>query len=592
MLTNFQFLNNDFNQLLLEKSIIQHFSYNTVDLFLQELMFLGFEYALNYSFSLNLENFKSFFYLSSILRKHENLKLTYLWSYSLSSIKIFNINNNNSILSFKKFFELIETYKQINPISNSLHLMVTTGAKANWSQLLQLIGFRGYLSNVKGYLYEIPIMQNFQKGLNFYEYFISCYGARKGVIDTALKTADSGYLTRRLYESSREVIIKEFNCGTNSSIYCNIILDITGKKQSHKKFLEGKSFNFGESLKKNILYKLNEEKNIYITSSFFSKIKNLNLNLQGIYNWISGRNICDKCYGLNNKLNNLGESVGALAAQSIGEPGTQLTLRTFHTGGVFTDIQKNLKYKNSTIFNKFNSKLFLNFKILSFKKKYKNLNNNKFINNDFILFKENGSLNLIDKEKNLNLKNIINNINIKNNNFLLKYKDYYNIKKYISLKFISALFLNSNQNIYKQNQLISTYPLDIFINQLHNNKIFNQKFSFSDSYQIINYKSIFYLHKNKINQWLLTNLNTNITFVNKKDSLILLSKNKLICNFNNKYFNILKLKNGFISKSFLHKYLNYNLIKTTFKIKNINYYKFNISNKNIQKFYINSKGFY
>ncbi|KAF8819416.1 putative Rna polymerase C1 [Cardiosporidium cionae] len=240
----------------------------------------GFDYALKYSFSLNLESFKNYFYLNELLRKNENIRLTSLWKYSTSNITSFNLTFKTSKI-FTKFFEFIDEYKKINSKDTTLHLMITTG-------------IRGYLSNIQGHLYEIPVMQNFSKGLNLYEYFISCYGARKGVIDTAIKTADSGYLTRRLIEVSR----------TKTTLYYNCNLDL------------------------------------------------------------SGRTICNQCYNYNisSNRNNLGESVGILAAQSIGEPGTQLTLRTFHTGGVFTQLKTN-KYKNKRlefdssirpfIFNKF-----------------------------------------------------------------------------------------------------------------------------------------------------------------------------------------------------------------------------------------------
>nr|QEM01785.1 plastid-encoded DNA-directed RNA polymerase beta''A [Nephromyces sp. ex Molgula occidentalis] len=572
MFINFQILNNNFNQNLLEEYIIKYFSYNKIDLFLQELMFLGFEYILN--FSLNLENFKNYFYTAPLLRKFDNSKLTYLWSYSNSTINIFNFNKK-SILSFKKFFELIETFNKINPITNSLYLMVTTGAKINWIQLLQLIGFRGYLSNVKGFLYEIPIMQNFNRGLNIYEYFISSFGSRKGIIDTAIKTADSGYLTRRLIETTRDIIIKEYNCGTKTNLIFKTILNIKGNIEYNLNFLEGKNFNYGLNIKKNLIYKLKNNKYPFINKNLFF----INyMNLKGIYNWISGRNICNVCFGLNNnKLNNLGESIGVLSAQTIGEPGTQLTLRTFHTGGVFTNLKNNIKSKNIYIFKNFKSKLFLNYKILSLKKNYQNIKFYKkkvtFIYDIFNL-KKLGIFNILKKD----LK------------FFIKYKNLYNIKQIINLKFISTLFLNSKYNLYNYNQLLLYYPLDIILKNLTKNYI-SQKFNISKSYQIINHKSIYLLNKNKTNLWVIKNLNVNYIYTKILNTMILNINKKLICNFNNKYFNILKIKYGYIYKIFIYKYLKYNIIKNTFRIKFINYYKLNIYKKNINKLYVNYIGF-
>nr|QEM01904.1 plastid-encoded DNA-directed RNA polymerase beta''A [Nephromyces sp. ex Molgula occidentalis] len=570
MFINFQILNNNFNQNLLEEYIIKYFSYNNIDLFLQELMFLGFEYVLN--FSLNLENFKNYFYIAPLLRKFDNLKLTYLWSYSKNTINIFTFNKK-SILSFKKFFELIETFNKINPITNSLYLMVTTGAKINWIQLLQLIGFRGYLSNVRGFLYEIPIMQNFNKGLNIYEYFISWFGTRKGIIDTAIKTADSGYLTRRLVETTRDIIVKEYYWGTKTNLIFNINLNIKGNIEEYNSiFLKGKFFNYGLNLKKNLIYKLKKNKYSFINFS----LSNINyINLKGIYNWISGRNICNNCFGLNNnKLNNLGESIGILSAQTIGEPGTQLTLRTFHTGGVFTKLKNNFKIKNIYLFKNFKSKLFLNYKILILKKNYLNLNfykKNYIYLYDFFNLKIKGFFFILKK----NLK------------ILIKYKNLYNIKQYIHIKFISTLFLNSQYNIYKYNQLIIYYPLDIILKNLIRNYT-NNKFNILNSYQIINHKSIYLLNKNKINFWVIKNLNINYIYTKLLKTKLLNKNKKLICNFNNKYFNIFKIKYGYIYKIFIYKYLKYNIIKNTFKIKIINYYKLNIYKKNINKFYINS----
>nr|QEM01815.1 plastid-encoded DNA-directed RNA polymerase beta''A [Nephromyces sp. ex Molgula occidentalis] len=553
----FQFLTNNQNQFILEKSIINSFSYDTSSQFLQELMFLGFEYALNYSFSLNLENFKNHFYLSPLLRKNNNLKFTYLWRYSSNIIKIFDINKKNT-QSFIKFFEFINTYKTLNPVANSLHFMINSGAKANWGQLLQLIGFRGYLSNINGYLYEIPIMQNFNKGLNLYEYFISCYGTRKGVIDTALKTADSGYLTRRLIETGRNIIIKEYNCGTKNYISYDKVCDHIGNIDPNKLYLQGKYLNEIIDLNKNIIYK--SDNKISLNNELFLKISSLKLKLTGVYSCISGRNICNNCFGQNNKNNNLGESIGILAAQTIGEPATQLTLRTFHTGGVFTKLNDKIKFEKNNNFNKFNLKLNLNMKVLSFKKLFKS-NLNKYKNNfnkELISFNDTGI--------------------IKNFGYYKQYSNFYNVKKLVKLKF---KYLNYNiNNIYNENQLYPIYIIDKFNKLLKKNNIVPQNLIFKDSYEIINNKLIILITKNKINQWILKTLNTDIIFFNSLKTIFLNNKSKIITNFNNYYLNNLQIKEGWALKfSNIVSNLNYKIFKLQFKLKTHPYNIYNTSTK-------------
>nr|QEM01614.1 plastid-encoded DNA-directed RNA polymerase beta''A [Nephromyces sp. ex Molgula occidentalis] len=585
MLLNFQILTNNFNQSILEKNFIKYFSYNKIDLFLQELMFLGFEYAFTYSFSLNIENFKNYFFLTSLLRKYDNLKYTYLWGYNLMSVKLMDFNNK-SFLSFKKFFELIKTYSKINPISNSLHLMINTGAKANWTQLLQLIGFRGYLSNAKGYLYEIPIMQNFQKGLNIYEYFISCYGARKGILDTAIKTSDSGYLTRRLVESSRDIIIKEYNCGTNTSLTSHSLIDITGQIKFPIKFLEGKKFNFCYNFKKTLLYK--SKKYLYFSSNtkkVYYKLKNWNINLSGVFNWISGKMICKQCLGLNYKFNKLGESLGILSAHSISEPGTQLTLRTFHTGGVVTDLIKHLKIKTLISWIKFNYKLFLNFKFLSLKNKFKIWNNYKTLNlnQGYLIWKDKIIITLIWTKNNFIIQNLFNNFKLNNYSYKIQYKNFYNIKYFISLKFLSIFSRTYKPFLINFNQLITLYPLDFILTRFNNNYIYNPYFTNNYSYQIFNQKNIFLLEKNKTNQWLVKNLNTNIIYMKKIEFILLGFSKKLLYKWNNNYINLLKLKKGYTYKTFLYNYLNYYIIKVNFNIKSLYYYKKHLFNYIINK---------
>nr|QEM01874.1 plastid-encoded DNA-directed RNA polymerase beta''A [Nephromyces sp. ex Molgula occidentalis] len=588
----FQINNNLLQQNNLEKYILKYFSIKSSSHFLQELMFLGFEYASKYSFSLNLESFKSYIYLFPLITKNENLKLTYLWSYWNSNINYFE-NNFKSNLLFNNFFKFINTYKQINPITNSLHLMINTGAKANWIQCLQLIGIRGYLSNSKGTLYNIPIMQNFGKGLKLYEYFISCYGARKGILDTSIKTADSGYLTRRVLEVSRDVVIKEYFWGTNSSFFCDFILDIYGNLIYPDSILEGKFLIY--KLNKNLSNLFKNKKNLLITKFVINYIFNLNLklNFRGLLNCQAGRNICNTCYGykISNKINNIGESIGILAAQTIGEPATQLTLRTFHTGGVFTNLTKDITFNllKKSSFRNYN--LNSNFKILSFKSKY-NLNyfvnKSKIIQDSFLSFCLNNKGILINTQTNVFKNDFFKFINLTNTTLIYS-KTLNNIKKYINLKFNFAYF-NKFNTIYKQNQKIL---LNLFNNNFNKTLNSQKYFKFIESKQIFNHKTIYFLHKNVNNKWLVKNLNNNIIYNKNILTKLLLNKSKIYIFNNNKYLNLIKIKNINISKiSFLENFYNYIILKSKFKKQYSIYKQQNLNTLNKFNYFINSKGYY
>nr|QEM01673.1 plastid-encoded DNA-directed RNA polymerase beta''A [Nephromyces sp. ex Molgula occidentalis] len=529
------FVNSGINQIKLENNILKYFYFETCLKFIHELMFLGFEYSSKYSFSLNIDSTKSYFYLNSILKNKENLRLIYLWTNSLISKFYFFENSKKSKILFKKFFKLLNNYKQINPISNSLHLMSNTGAKANWFQICQIIGFRGYLSNSQGFLYEIPIMQNFGKGLKTYEFFISCYGARKGIIDTALKTADSGYLTRRLVEIGRDVIIKEDNWYSKSFFYIHKILNINGNLD----FLNNLYFNekyFYFYLIKSTLFN-----QFILYKKFFNKkiLKDffkLKLFLKTISNCNSGRTFWNKCFGLKNVL---GNSVGILVGQSIGERGTQLTLRTFHTGGVFIDIKNNININYNTLICK---KYLLKFNI--FKKDKINFKKINFYNSGLLKFKiiKNNKYNYFFNHRNFNnfISNLKLKLNIYNNNFL--------------------------NTIYKSYQIIPTIKFKSFN--------FEHKVSFKyyminkDINQILTNKIIYLLFKNSSKNWILKNINTNIYYNKKLNYCNIYKKQNLVLNNLNNYFKFLQIYKNFISKiSFLNLKINNNYFIFKFKIR-------------------------
>ena len=226
---------------------------------------------------------------------------------------------------------------------NSVYMMAFSGARGNLSQVRQLVAMRGLMADPQGKIIELPIESNFKEGLNVTEYIISSYGARKGLVDTALRTADSGYLTRRLADVAQEVIIKEYDCGTDRWLMFQDIGDRDKKIVALKERLIGRVS--AEAL---IHPKTKEkivERNDEITPSKAAEIVNAGITrvkLRSPVGCLNHYGVCRLCYGwslTNNRLVDIGEAVGIIAAQSIGEPGTQLTMRTFHTGGVFSRVE-------------------------------------------------------------------------------------------------------------------------------------------------------------------------------------------------------------------------------------------------------------
>ena len=221
---------------------------------------------------------------------------------------------------------------------NPIHMMVDSGARGSTSQLRQLAGMRGLIANTAGKTIEVPIRANYREGLNILEYFISSRGARKGLADTALRTADSGYLTRRLVDVSQDVIIRDDDCGCHDGIVVSKIMDGNRVLEPLEERLTGRFVvdpvvdpKTGEVLM---------EADRMMTSDDAKRIVDAGIESVKIRSLItckSRHGVCRKCYGANLAFNEpvqVGEAVGIIAAQSIGEPGTQLTMRTFLTGGV------------------------------------------------------------------------------------------------------------------------------------------------------------------------------------------------------------------------------------------------------------------
>jgi len=232
---------------------------------------------------------------------------------------------------------LVEALDSFNPLT----MMYKSGARGNINQIRQLAGMRGLMANTSGRTIEIPIKANFREGLNVLEYFISTHGARKGLADTALRTADSGYLTRRLVEVSQDVIVREHDCGTHEGIEIQAIMDGLEVIESLKDRIVGRFA--AEDIVHPETGEIIIQANNMIKEDVANKIDKAGITkvkIRSVLTCHSEYGVCACCYGSDlatGELVNVGESVGIIAAQSIGEPGTQLTMRTFHTGGVAGD---------------------------------------------------------------------------------------------------------------------------------------------------------------------------------------------------------------------------------------------------------------
>ncbi|AST94036.1 MULTISPECIES: DNA-directed RNA polymerase subunit beta' [Sutcliffiella] len=227
------------------------------------------------------------------------------------------------------------------PSLNHIFMMSDSGARGNASNFTQLAGMRGLMANPSGRIIELPIKSSFREGLTVLEYFISTHGARKGLADTALKTADSGYLTRRLVDVAQDVIVREEDCGTDRGLEVSSLKDGTEVVEKLEERL------IGRYARKNVKHpetgEILVEENGLITEDIAKIIVDAGIEttwIRSVFTCNTRHGVCKKCYGRNLATGlevEVGEAVGIIAAQSIGEPGTQLTMRTFHTGGVAGD---------------------------------------------------------------------------------------------------------------------------------------------------------------------------------------------------------------------------------------------------------------
>ena len=233
--------------------------------------------------------------------------------------------------------EITKASQNLFDVSSSLFSIINSGARGSWAQMIQIMGMKGLVINPAGEIIELPVKANFQEGLDVLEYFISTHGTRKGLSDTALRTASAGYLTRRLVDVAQDVIINEDDCGDTEGL-------MLSQEDADNMGESLQTLIFGRTLIKDIKHPKTGKALIkageIINNNQLAKLKDLELKAVHVRSLLSCKTLrgaCKQCYGLDlayNKAVEKGVAAGIIAAQSIGEPGTQLTMRTFHTGGV------------------------------------------------------------------------------------------------------------------------------------------------------------------------------------------------------------------------------------------------------------------
>ena len=323
-----------------------------------ELKILGFKYATQAGISISIEDLRVPCIKNTMLQtanqEISNTEKFYLKGKITNVERFQKIIDTWNITSEMLKDEVVLFFKQYDPL-NSVYIMAFSGARGNLSQVRQLVGMRGLMSDSSGEIMNLPIEKNFREGLTITDYLMSGYGARKGIVDTALKTANSGYLTRRLIDVAQDIIIREKDCLTPHSF---ILININGNTKIIDSVYEQV---LGRLINKPIYdpktNRLIAEINTQITPKLIRTFKQREIQKFYIRSPLTCslyRAICQKCYGWDLSSENLidmGEAIGIIAGQSIGEPGTQLTMRTFHTGGIFTSEanQQLISPKNGTI---------------------------------------------------------------------------------------------------------------------------------------------------------------------------------------------------------------------------------------------------
>lgn len=483
-----------------------------------ELKYLGFKYASQAGISISIEDLRIPFVKNLMLEKANkeilNSEKIYLKGKITEVERFQKIIDTWSLTSESLKEQVIYYFKNYDPL-NSVYIMAFSGARGNLSQVRQLVGMRGLMSDPSGEIMNLPIKKNFREGLTITDYLMSGYGARKGIVDTALKTANSGYLTRRLIDVGQDILIREKDCLTTHSFLLSLEQNDNPKTKNliYDKLL-------GRILSKAVYdvttKKLIAQSNVQITPNLIKTFKKhlikefyirspLTCNLY--------RSICQKCYGwdlANENLVDIGEAIGILAGQSIGEPGTQLTMRTFHTGGIFTSEAR------QQIVSPVNG-------IIRFYKMLKTVLLRTNRGEDVLITKNSGSILLIPEDKNQKLIRI----EVLRNTILFPKNN-----QYISKDTVIGEVINKNKQIKVEiKPILSDKCGEIFIprlkkkiNSLNNNKLIwilsgqlynsprNSFINFSADYKL-NRKS--YIFRTK----LINHYGGSVEFINNKKNL-------------------------------------------------------------------------
>jgi DNA-directed RNA polymerase subunit beta' len=326
---------------------------------LDEVKALGFHYATRAGISIGIEDLLIPSEKGKLVEVAEREVLKVESQYQEGAItkgerynKVIEIWSNVTEKVADEMIRGIEKQNREGLEFNPIYIMADSGARGSKQQIRQLAGMRGLMAKPSGEIIETPIKANFREGLTVLQYFISTHGARKGLADTALKTADSGYLTRRLVDVAQDVIISEEDCGTLNGIYVGPIVESGEIIEPLRDRIVGRvSLDEIKDYEGNAIVGVNEE----ITENLASEIQAAGVErvkIRSVLTCESRRGVCVRCYGRNlgtGTMVELGEAVGVIAAQSIGEPGTQLTMRTFHIGGTASRVseQSTLDAKNA-----------------------------------------------------------------------------------------------------------------------------------------------------------------------------------------------------------------------------------------------------
>ncbi len=311
---------------------------------------LGFHYATRAGISIGIDDMVVPQQKTALVREAEKDVMVVQEQYVEGAItngerlnKIIEIWSKVTDRVSEEMFKVMEEDDRTGRYLNPIYIMADSGARGSKQQIRQLSGMRGLMAKPSGDIIETPITANFREGLNVLQYFISTHGARKGLADTALKTADSGYLTRRLVDVAQDVIVTESDCGTSDGIYVEPIVESGEIIEPLRDRLVGRValedlHDYEGSLIVSVNQKINEELAAAIQAAGIERVK-----IRSVLTCESKRGVCQLCYGRNlasGRLVERGEAVGVIAAQSIGEPGTQLTMRTFHIGGAATRVSE------------------------------------------------------------------------------------------------------------------------------------------------------------------------------------------------------------------------------------------------------------